>query len=396
MDIEISIVSPTTWSGNVEVRIPTGFTVDTNAIPAASPGERFPVGQAVFVDDSASTRYLGTVVYYTTTSVRIWSTGGADVWAPVAGKPVAGQNGADAIHLTFSVPIAEWAGNGTVNLGPGAQVEYATNTNGTNTATDTSSFFNGIPTATNIPNGATGTIYTRTVRFQYAYQIGDMLQLWVDQGAGNWVPYEYRLGAPSSQLSRDYGVRISPTVGSTDVTVSFAAGGWAMNGAAYGDAGSAWSSLAASSWKWMLVKSKPSSPVGYGKANSTEFGLVAPRRGQQTLTVTSSLTGWVTTRAVGIYYQDQDGNHRLKFNIAGSFSSTTYTTSTTTISGVTFKNGNLQAVMGFTTGGSPGAMLQSYTNSNASTIVLLTASGTTITGLCLSGDVELESRPSWA
>lgn len=110
MDVEISIVSPTSWTGNIEARIPTGFTVDTTAIPAAAPGERFPVGQAVFVDDSASTRYLGTVVYYTTTSVRIWSTAGVDVWAPTAGRPVAGQNGADAIHLTMTVPITEWQG----------------------------------------------------------------------------------------------------------------------------------------------------------------------------------------------------------------------------------------------------------------------------------------------
>jgi len=401
-NIQVRIaVSGAPTATTLSVNLPSGLTIDTTKmLSTLAVGANIIPNSLAVINDASVQSYPATVNYVNSTAVQpIWwearASGVALANIVNHATPFTFASG-DYINMFFSVPIAEWTGSGTVNLGAGAQVEYATNTNGTNTATDTSSFFNGIPTATNIPNGATGTIYTRTVRFQYAYQIGDMLQLWVDQGAGNWVPYEYRLGAPSSQLSRDYGVRISPTVGSTDVTVSFAAGGWAMNGAAYGDAGSAWSSLAASSWKWMLVKSKPSSPVGYGKANSTEFGLVAPRRGQQTLTVTSSLTGWVTTRAVGIYYQDQDGNHRLKFNIAGSFSSTTYTTSTTTISGVTFKNGNLQAVMGFTTGGSPGAMLQSYTNSNASTIVLLTASGTTITGLCLSGDVELESRPSWA
>ncbi|WP_141732419.1 hypothetical protein [Oligoflexus tunisiensis] len=53
-------------------------------------------------------------------------------------------------------------------------------------------------------------------------------------------------------------------------------------------------------------------------ATSDERGLVAPRMGQVNFTVTG--TGWTTTRAVGIYYQDQDGNLRLKFNLSGTIS----------------------------------------------------------------------------
>jgi hypothetical protein len=139
-----------------------------------------------------------------------------------------------------------------------------------------------------------------------------------------------------------------------------------------------------------------SQPVGFGKSNSNEFGLVAPRRGQYSLSTTCSLAGWSAIRAVGIYYQDQDGNHRLKFNINGTFTSTTHTSSIVTIAGVTFKNGIVQAVAGYTGGASPGAVIQAYANSNDGTIRLLTASGTGVASLFASGDVELESKPSWA
>jgi hypothetical protein len=114
--------------------------------------------------------------------------------------------------------------------------------------------------------------------------------------------------------------------------------------------------------------------------------------------VTSSAAGWATTRAIGVYYQDQDGNHRLKFNIAGTFTSTTITSITTTITGVTFKNitNFNQACAAFINSASPNPVQQCYTNPNASTIGLGVASTANTNGCAISGDVELESKPSWA
>ncbi|MFN7463730.1 MAG: hypothetical protein ACK5SE_06600 [Pseudanabaena sp.] len=311
MDIEISIVSPTTWSGNVEVQIPTGFTVDTNAIPAASPGERFPVGQAVFVDDSASTRYLGTVVYYTTTSVRIWSTGGADVWAPVAGKPVAGQNGADAIHLTFSVPIAEWAGNGTVNLGPGAQVEFAASTTGTWDAAATAGNTVYGPAGAPI-TGSLGANRLKVVRFQYPIQQDDVLFLEVRNPNGVWCPVENTLYTYNYQKNASFGARITEAVvGSTDVEVLFQQYGAA--GSTYGTADATainWSTSFATAWR--VRKAKASAPVGYGLAGTDgSSGLYMAGRapGQVTgATIASGMVGQETsvtfdfnTASAGIY-----------------------------------------------------------------------------------------------
>ena len=135
-------------------------------------------------------------------------------------------------------------------------------------------------------------------------------------------------------------------------------------------------------------------------ANSTTQGAVAPRRGQQALTVTSSASGWSTTRAVGIYYQDQDGNHRLRFNVAGLFTSKPYTTDNFIISGVTWKNvaNFFQPVAAMLTGSGNGSIQQAYCVPGASGTVTVLAYATSgnLSGVAFSGDVELESRPSWA
>jgi len=395
----------TVGSGDYYTTLPSGLTLNfAQMIDGADVGgvSNF-IGQGSGMVNNSGTAAVAAVPFVNGTTNGVFikdTTTGTTIGQNFPAANWWNNSGAgDTIHIKGSFPIAEWAGNGTVNLGAGAQVEYASNNGSGGTAAGALYTTGSVagPSGSNIVgvNSSTGSynVTSYAVQFQNPIQSDDIIQLEILNN-GAWLPVETSPYAPRiNGTGLCMGIRV---VGrdSTSVWVQFGNAGAYSTSATYEAVGQAWSSE--TSQKWRVRKAKASSPVGFGKSNSTEFGLVAPRRGQQTLTVTSSLTGWVTTRAVGIYYQDQDGNHRLKFNIAGSFSSTTYTTSTTTISGVTFKNGNLQAVMGFTTGGSPGAMLQSYTNSNASTIVLLTASGTTITGLCLSGDVELESRPSWA
>jgi hypothetical protein len=150
-------------------------------------------------------------------------------------------------------------------------------------------------------------------------------------------------------------------------------------------------------YQWRVRKAKASSPVGFGKANSTEFGLVAPRRGQQTLTVTSSASGWSTVRAVGIYYQDQDGNHRLKFNLVGAFTAASLSGATITITGVTFKNvgGFRQPISAYNSSASINYVASAFTLANTGNVTVAHATAT-VDAHALSGDVELESRPTWA
>ena len=102
-------------------------------------------------------------------------------------------------------------------------------------------------------------------------------------------------------------------------------------------------------------------------------------------------TNWTTVRAVGIPYVTTDGTWRLRFNIVGS--TTTQTSNTLTVSGVTFKSAtdfnqsvNVTSLSGFAGWG--------WTGINASTISIFCSSNST--SWSLSGDVELNSKPSWA
>ncbi len=109
---EMSLVSPTTWvAAALDIRFAVGpLTVDLAKFPVTPAGEQFPIGDAVFTDSSVGTRYLGTATLgaIAAGSIRCWSTAGADVWAVGASRPVLGQNGADSVHINFSVPISGW------------------------------------------------------------------------------------------------------------------------------------------------------------------------------------------------------------------------------------------------------------------------------------------------
>ncbi|HEY9661989.1 MAG TPA: hypothetical protein V6C65_26330, partial [Allocoleopsis sp.] len=132
--------------------------------------------------------------------------------------------------------------------------------------------------------------------------------------------------------------------------------------------------------------------AGFANASSNANGLVAPRKGQYNLQFSSTPAGWSLTRAVGLYYQDQDGSHRLKFNIVASVTSGTGLQAT--ITGVTFKNianYNPACAALSTSSSNPAA---GYCLANTGTVGVNTA--TNQTAFCISGDVELESKPTWA
>lgn len=277
------------------------------------------------------------------------------------------------------IPIVEW-GNGTVVTGPGATTEYAYNSSTTAT-TDTTSFGNG-------PDGAfiqafapTGTgAVAKRVQFVNPIQVDDVLALEVrDPTTGGWLTATDRFGGfYANDANAVFYGQIIASVSAYQVNVSFysATGG-----------GGAWSSLG--TWKWRVRKSKAAT-IGMNMANSNDSGFIKPRKGQTVLTVTG--TNWTTVRAVGIYYQDQDGNNRFKFNIAGTVSIAIGSV-TITISGVTFEATVNQAC----------AVIAAQTSPfTGSAQVIANTSTLTMTGSSssnawrVSGDVELASRPTWA
>ena len=114
---------------------------------------------------------------------------------------------------------------------------------------------------------------------------------------------------------------------------------------------------------------------------------------QTTLTVTG--TNWTTTRAVGIAYADINGVWRLKFNIIGAISSVSQSSQIISIANTVFKNvsGAIQIV---TAGGVPAvSMLLAYAAPNTGNIEMYHV-GDTMTAYVISGDVELNAKPSWA
>ncbi len=117
---------------------------------------------------------------------------------------------------------------------------------------------------------------------------------------------------------------------------------------------------------------------------------------QTDLTVTSSVSGWATLRAVGVAYSDSAGKWRLRFNIAGTVSSGTRTICPITISGVTFKNtANFLQTVCQSNNGSYAAQISGDAQPGGGVINLIHPSET-ITSYRCSGDVELESKPTWA
>lgn len=382
MEIRGKVTVGTVQAQEARLSLPTGYTSATSSIQVVGIAtSNIGATQSPYVLAEAGVTYL--------TFGRIYTTDLALTKQTASSFTV----NSSVVSISASIPIAEWAGSGTVNLGQGAQVEYVSNSTAWGT-TNTTAFAYGPAGA--VINGTPGGAFTQRVRFQSPLQSDDIVILEGSSDRNIWFPMaNCRLNYNNTPVvvSLDSAGNIiagytmySISGNATDLDITFAQYAAAAND---DSPTTAWPTTNA---YWRVRKAKASAPVGFGKSNSNEFGLVAPRKGQQALTVTSSVafTGY---RAVGIYYQDQDGNHRLKFNIVGTVAGGSRTGTTLTITGVTFKNATsyFQAVTGVTDAVATAANV----NPNAATLAIVhTAATTAIYGA--SGDVELESKPTWA
>jgi len=111
---------------------------------------------------------------------------------------------------------------------------------------------------------------------------------------------------------------------------------------------------------------------------------------------TVSDTNWTTTRAVAVPYKTEDGVWRLRFNIKGSYSTALASSSSLAISGITFKNiatfSQSLSISQFTNGTS--APIKGSAESNSGNISFFFTGNVQV--ISVSGDVELESKPTWA
>ena len=279
----------TAGSGNYLFPIPAGLTINSAAIHSVGTSA-LPVFGSAFIGDAA---YLsGSVIAASTTRLSlVFPAGGGTAGNSILGSGSTGYTLANAnssYGFEATIPIAEWAGSGTVQLAQN-DVEFSSNSNATNAVSDGSSFAYG-PAGSLIPNGAVGTAYDRTIRFQTPLQASDVLSVEVDQGMGLWVPVDRRLTAWVRQGSLGYGIYIEATT-STTVTVSFGSGGFRSSNATYAANGEAWSVV--SGWKWRVRKSSAGAAVG--------FGIVAPGVSSG-LVSASGLPGNTTGNAIASGY----------------------------------------------------------------------------------------------
>jgi len=253
--------------------IPSGYTIDVSNMTGSQ------VQGMWYNNDSsgAATIKMGTVIIPSTATGTIVNFGfGSTVSASSSFTALTGSslfNSGNVMEVNFFIPIAEWAGNGSVNLGQGAQVEYAASTTGTWDAAAAAANTVYGPGGAPIPGSLT-TGRLKVVRFQYPVQAGDRVVLQYLVG-GIWVDASESAQNYSAQNVFEYGATIQAIANSTDVTVSFRQ--YSISGSSYAASsgainwGTGGTGLATA---WRLVKATPSAPVGYGLASSTASGLI--------------------------------------------------------------------------------------------------------------------------
>jgi hypothetical protein len=254
--------------------LPAGYTLDLTKLTAAAQNS---LGDIRVLHTGANATAASYAVYSngsTTNTVYIADVSGSGVFATRSFANMFDSN--DYISVDFEVPIAEWAGSGTVNLAQN-DVEYASNSSTSTSANDTSSFAYG-PAGNQIQN-ITATL-SRRVRFQTLIQVGDAFDIELSTDRIKW--FTVACGAVgvngatvqniSTQNATVYGVGRFTVVNSTDVDILFGQYAQASN-STFAGAGEAWSAGAGGGY-WRVRKTSAGAAVGFGLATSTSSGLI--------------------------------------------------------------------------------------------------------------------------
>jgi len=368
------------------INLPTNYQMDTDKVLSLT--SRSPLGYLSAIDTGTDS-YPGSVGYSSATqlSCNIFTAGGTYVdHDPVTQSAPFTFGNTDAVMIDFCIPIVPLS-TATI-AGPGSITQWASD--------DGSSDVLG-PQGSLVPNVAFSTgSTTRSFSFSIPQDLRQFVRCEINFRGNGWLSASDLwppLSGNNANANNLYGVS-GLWSSATVFQVSFGNRGSSINASNVDNGNSSWATENGLGTRFRVGLSIGGVFIGVNMANSSMMGFVAPRKGQYALTVTG--TGWTTVRAVGIYYQDQDGNHRLKFNIVGTVSSSSRTNFTVAITGVVAKNVSnyLQACSGWSNG--VAAYVNGcYLSPNTDSITIDHASSTT-TAYRLSGDVELESKPSWA
>ena len=294
MHIKLEDRTNTPVSGNINLTIPGGLTADFTAVLGGSVETQ---GTLTAYDASATALFTGipsldntipTLIVMTADSGSLtrWNASTPFTWAS-----------ADRISLDVTLPIAEWAGSGTLNTGAN-DVEYAYNTGTNTTGNDTTSFGYG-------PSGGQFRAQTaslkRRVQWLTPIQKDEEISIEFFEADQHWTPLEYTqyVSANVTQGTTRFGMYLEG-VSTTQTDVVFGTKRLSNNTAYDNDAtASNWSAIAnTDSFKWRAVKRKKGVAVGFGLATATQSGLV-PTYETGSFAATGGLTGTFSYVLVG-------------------------------------------------------------------------------------------------
>jgi hypothetical protein len=266
-------------TGTTTINFPTGYTVNESLLAPPTLGDRSVIGTVEFWDASATTIYTGTATYIIGTGgPRFYGPNGIALWT--TGTPVTAASG-DVVAMDVMIPIAEWAGSGTVQLAQN-DVEFASNSS-TSDADDTTSYAYG-PAGSLIPTitAATGTTQRRKqVQFNSPIQTNDLLVLEIAENGGPFLPIQQTIGYQTLETQQQagttsyYGIAFDYLAsGSNKADVYFSKGGRVTSGNGYGTAGASYPRN--STDKWRVRKVSGGAAVGFGiVVPGTSAGLVS-------------------------------------------------------------------------------------------------------------------------
>ena len=274
----------TTGTGDMLFTIPNSLTIDTSKITVSAVGFKvvgFGHSSTASANATGSTSLNLAMLAYDSTHLAAMQDNHDGTFTILGNSnSYLGGNANASLSFSVTIPIAEWAGAGTINVVQN-DVEYAANSSLTD-ADDTSSFVYG-------PTGNGGSLTTLTalrkkrIRFKTPVQATDqvVIEIKVDNV---WVPVtaEVRNSGGStiaqqfkSENGVTYGIGFYSVASSTtDVDIMF--GQYRGPASTYGGAGGAWSSLSfGSDWGgWRAKKFAGGQAVGFANVAQNTAGLV--------------------------------------------------------------------------------------------------------------------------
>lgn len=268
LKLNIAATGAPTGTNLTAVSLPSGHTIDTSKLPTSTASSGATIfGYGSLYDASPGDTYPVYALYNNTTSVNISysddaATGVKNTIVSATG-PVTIASG-DTVFVQYTVPIAEWAGSGTVQLAQN-DVEFAWNDDPETTAGVTynnSSFYgygpNGASTkAINSTTLASTTNYR--VQFQTPIQATDKIDLEIFTDSG-WVTANSVSPFINGTSNSFYGAVVTQS-GTNTADVSFGNNG-SRPTSGLGSNGVAWPGGFGT--RWRVRKSSAGAAVGFG------------------------------------------------------------------------------------------------------------------------------------